>query len=592
MTFLSLDRIPNRYHPVWSALLISGIGMAWTVRGFGQNPSPAPNAPYVSPTAAASGMTSGLENGATQGTIQMMQVRAAAHEAERAAAAAALARTANAAIEEENLKNALQRARETRRQKMEMAERLKWERATAHNAYNKVTRGQMQSWKDQAGNVKVERGLPPDFVVAMQQEEAARAAAAGPKRRGFGPLKVGQKITDRARKAVGAETAGRGTGLVGPKPLPDSPPPPPQQVRNAAGSPPKIRAPKIKAPKFSIPKFGRNRGQGNATATEGPQVASQADQSQSSAPPQAMAQAAAAAPPPSNAAPTAASPKPPSGQSRSGGSASAVSNPVTASSIPARSGAELLKEETGSGNAPGQATPAKSKKIGNLFARNASSKPKTRSAPEKPAPSIAPAPRKFRFGKKKEPQPQPGIDTGLFPTGTVISNPNPNPPSRTSAPSNNIASSSPPPAPASSNNSGMVVLPGSSPPEPEKKRFSLPKPKIPTPKKIASATSGSVSPSSTVNRNGNSYYIVGASSQFMKYGASRSETQIIAVPSGTTVLMTKPGTDWATVRLPDGSSGVIQTKNLRAASSNEVPSGFAPPSENYATSMSNAINSN
>jgi len=70
----------------------------------------------------------------------------------------------------------------------------------------------------------------------------------------------------------------------------------------------------------------------------------------------------------------------------------------------------------------------------------------------------------------------------------------------------------------------------------------------------------------TVNRNGNSYYVVNSSSQFLKHKSDGSNT-ISAVGPGTVVHMTKVGADWASVTLKDGSKGVIQTKHLRAAGS-------------------------
>ena len=517
---------------------------------------------YVNPTAAASGMTSGLENGVTRETINMMQIRASAQEAERAAAAAAMARSAESAIEEQNLNKSLARARETRRLKREAAERLKWERATAQNAYKKVSQGDMSTWKDSNGRVKVERGLPPEFVLAVREEEA-RAAADVPKRRGFGPFKAGKKIANRAREAVGVANPVRdNTGLMSPKPLPPAEPEPRRG----------FHIPKIKAPKLSIPKLGNRNSNGNSNAPppETPRFAirgnRKANNSQPAptpaAPPTPAPTAAASPYSASNSA--AASPKP----APAPPSSNNTSRNATASSIPARSGAALLKKSnspagSSSGNQTASAPPTK--KSG-FFSRNREKN------------SSGGSSRFFTFGKKKPAPPAPSIDTGLFPAGAVTATPEgaamtnytpvnvPPSPVPAPAPSKPRKKSSPPVT-------SSVSLPGSKP-EKEKK-FSLPKPKIPTPKTIAK-TSGQTSPTSTVNRNGNSFYVVNGASQFMQYGESKLESTISAIQPGTVVMMTKPGADWATVQLSNGSTGIIQTKNLRAASGAEIPSTTLP----------------
>ncbi|MEO0415936.1 MAG: hypothetical protein AAF226_13395, partial [Verrucomicrobiota bacterium] len=113
-----------------------------------------------------------------------------------------------------------------------------------------------------------------------------------------------------------------------------------------------------------------------------------------------------------------------------------------------------------------------------------------------------------------------------------------------------------------SSSSGMT-LPGTQPPAKEKKLFG--KPKISKPQVVA----GSTSPTSVINRNGNSFYVTQSNTQFMKYGATVNSTTILALPPGTIVQMTKPGQNWATVMMPDGSTGVIEVKSLRAANPGE-----------------------
>lgn len=476
---------------------IVGVGFALWLTGtmvYGQGSA---TYPYVSPTAAASGMTTGLENGSTSATMNMMQVRAAAQESERAAAAAAMARTAESAIEEQGLKTALQKARETRQAKIEASERLKWQKVTAYNAYNSVSSGEMATWKDAEGNVKVGRGLPSDFVNSVKAEEAARAAAA-PQKKGFTPLK---SISDKVTEAVGIDEPISDTGLSSPKPLPADTMDNGSERSGLFGiRPPSFNISKIKAPKLGFSKLANRTAPAPAPAAPQP-----------SAPPaQAAASAVATASASASATATSAAPSPaPAPQSTA---------PVTIQN--SRSGSEMIRDEA---QTP-QFALGSEKKKGGLFSR-------------------------MGFGKKEAAPPSAEISNSLFPTGMVPSQP-----------SGGTASVS--------GGRTIVSLPGSQP-EP-KKRFSLSKPKLSVPK-IASGSNGMVSPTSTINQNGNSYYVVNSTSQFMKYGESRDETSIRAVNPGTVVMMTKPGAEWATVQLNDGSTGIIQTKNLRGANAGEFP---------------------
>ncbi len=523
---IRLVPIPHRPHLRFSLLCL----FLFSGPVFSQTDQPT----YVDPTAAASGMTTGLENGATAETINMMQIRAAAQEAERAAAAAAMARSAEEAIEEQNLNSALARARETRRLKREAAERLKWQQATAQNAYQPVSQGEMASWKDEDGNVKVGSGLPPEFVMAVQDQEAAEAATRaeeeGEERR-FAPFKAGQKIVERAGRALGAEEGPRDPGLRGPQPLP----PPEEEERRG------FRIPKLKAPDLGnlpFPKFGKR----DDVSTGVPQFADTAPTTASAA--QSVAT---------------------TGATTSAVAAEAAANPVptndAARSIGARSGNALLGENSFSAADP----PSSAEERSGLFsrARNSSGL--------------------FGFGRKKSDtltaapsRSSNSIDTGLFPAGPVTATTEGSSVPRDSTPvvpvSIEPASTSPvssaPAAPASSPNQVVSTL---SAEEPER-RFSIPKPNLQIPKpSIGRAEPGAPSGESAVNRNGNRFYVVDARSQLMQYGDSTSESTISAVAPGTVVMMTKPGTDWATVQLEDGSTGIIQTKNLRAASNSEIP---------------------
>jgi hypothetical protein len=52
----------------------------------------------------------------------------------------------------------------------------------------------------------------------------------------------------------------------------------------------------------------------------------------------------------------------------------------------------------------------------------------------------------------------------------------------------------------------------------------------------------------------------------MVYGADQMQSEIRALPAGTSVMVTKPGEQWSGIQLSDGTQGVVQNKNLRAAS--------------------------
>ena len=71
--------------------------------------------------------------------------------------------------------------------------------------------------------------------------------------------------------------------------------------------------------------------------------------------------------------------------------------------------------------------------------------------------------------------------------------------------------------------------------------------------------------------------MVANTAQFMVYGASQLQSEVRALPAGTLVLMTKPGEQWASVRLANGTEGILQNKNLRPAAAGEASVEFAAP---------------
>jgi|GEM_PF-458194 len=552
------DHILSPKH--WTLFLIAAVsaslGMAKTA--FSQESGP------TSGAAASVGMTTGLPGGSSANGRQMdmMQVRASARESQYQAAAAQMARSADSAIEENNRETALQDARETKKLKKDAITRMKWERSA--NAYNKISADQMSTWKDRAGNVRVERNVPNEFLLALRQEEAAMAEEDGRKEKGklgFHPLRA-------TRNALGTlpipfrkngEPASSESGIRNPdaKPLPED---------NRRGGIGFMR--NLHPPKLPFVGGNRNRKQSGTIAANSapkPQVAAQA------------------------------------------GAASSAAAPVTASvTVPGRvpeiSGAALVdgRSPVGRGQttkpSPNSGTVKKTGDDGADVRAAADTQMTQATSPGKKGffalrkSSSGSSHRGggfgFGFGKKKSKMGDRGtVDGSLFPSnssGPLPGNGNAKPLSApvasTGASVNASAGASTAamqPAPVVDN----VELPGSEPARKKKRKFSLPKPSIPALSKADSGGSGKKGKSpehrtTTVNANGNSFYRVSSQAQFMKYGESQMESEISVLPPGVLVKMTKPGAEWATVQLDDGTKGVIQVKSLRDATASEVPSQF------------------
>ena len=112
---------------------------------------------------------------------------------------------------------------------------------------------------------------------------------------------------------------------------------------------------------------------------------------------------------------------------------------------------------------------------------------------------------------------------------------------------------------------GSIVMPGQTVEKP-RSGFSLPKPNLSLPS-IPSLTKSEGSGGGGSASAG--YHVVATTAQFMVYGADQMQSEIRALPAGTTVLVTKPGEQWAGIRLPDGTEGIVQNKNLRPSSGSE-----------------------
>jgi len=166
----------------------------------------------------------------------------------------------------------------------------------------------------------------------------------------------------------------------------------------------------------------------------------------------------------------------------------------------------------------------------------------------------------FGFGRKKSAAPAGGIDASLFPDGAVNQAPRGGQLSggATVADVAEDAASAP-------SSTGNVLLPGQT--EEKARGFSLPKPSLSLPSiPSLSRAGGSGSGALAVGN-----YVVSSTAQFMVYGADQMQSEIRALPVGTSVSVTKPGEQWSGIQLSDGTQGVVQNKNLRSASGGGGP---------------------
>lgn len=161
----------------------------------------------------------------------------------------------------------------------------------------------------------------------------------------------------------------------------------------------------------------------------------------------------------------------------------------------------------------------------------------------------------FGFGRKKSAAPTGGIDASLFPDGAVNQAPRGGQLSG-GATVADVAED----AALAPSSTGSVLLPGQT--EERSRGFSLPKPNLSLPSiPSLSKTGGSGGGGLAVGN-----YVVSSTAQFMVYGADQMQSEIRALPAGTSVSVTKPGEQWSGIQLSDGTQGVVQNKNLRSAS--------------------------
>jgi hypothetical protein len=463
---------------------------------------------------AAAGMTSGLPSGVTYRQAEMMQVRTSAQGAQGEAAAAMMARSAEETIEERNRNAALATARTNKAIKEEMRNRLKFDRASSQQ--QKVTANDMSTWT-QNGGVRVERNVPDAFLsslIAEEEQAAARAASSGEKKR-FA-LFDGEDSSDGAGPL----------GFLG-----------------------GIRPPRL-------PFMGGDGGGEPDPAT--PTAAAPSDNSEP-----VFSQPTSS----SRGAPPAPSPAP-AGQ-------------ATPGRVPMISGAQLVDGRSPvtstSGAAPvadrpptpsetvsfADATPEPQKKPG-LFSKFGSGSDSGEEDSPVPDSDSGSGGGFFGFGKKKAPEPAGKIDASLFPEGAVSQAPRGG--RLTGGATVADVAEDAVEAPSST---GSIALPGQG--EEKPRGFSLPKPSLPSLPSIKAGGSGGGSVSS-------GYHVVTSAAQFMVYGTEQMQSEIRALPAGTSVMVTKPGETWSGIRLDDGTEGVVQNKNLKAASGGGSASGgeFAP----------------
>ncbi len=524
-------RLVSGHMPGMPGLLCGGLLIGCLIVESLVAQAPGPATYPVDPTAAA-GMTRGLPSGVTGQQAEMMQVRTSAQGAQGEAAAALMARSADQTIEDRNQEIALQAAREKKSIKESMSERLKFERAAT--SYNKVSGNDMSTWKTDGGGVRVERNVPDAFLMSIIEEEeeaSARKAASGEKK-GFGLFR---KDSDSSDSGGGFLSSIR-------------PPRLPFMGGGGGGEATVASAPP--ASDTSEPSFARTAGSAPA---------------QAQAPAQAPAQAQASAP------------KPGVVPMISGAALVDGRSPVNANETPAS--AARTPSSSSQTVSFADRIPDTEKKKSGLFSKLQSSEEEDNSPV--PTSSSGGSGGFFGFGKKKSAPSGGTIDAGLFPEGSasqaaIGTRLSPGSTASSSSGGDSFASASPGGVAPSSTASSME-LPGQTT---EKTRgFSIPKPSlsIPSISKTERGGGGNVPTMTTVNSSGTSYYVVASTAQFMVYGENQAQSEVRAVPAGSIVLMTKPGEQWASVRLPNGTEGILQNKHLRPATAAESNVEFASP---------------
>ncbi len=521
------------------AVATAAFGIIGATSSRAQTPSAA-SYPSTSPTAAA-GMTSGIPGTSGYEQAQMAQVRTEAQNAQGQAVAASMARSADQALENQHNNRSLQEAREIKFLKRDMAERMKWERSNQAQI-NRVSSNDMSSWQTPTGNVKVERDVPDPFLqamIAMEGQEKPKQK----ERKGFSglnPFKKGEPDPMEGLEALN-------------QPLPGLTTPPPAPAAPAASS--RSSSTPSAASNTYTTSANESQGGGFLGGLKMPKIGNKNNATDA-------AQVYDAEPEFVGNSRSASSPQP------------AAPNTV----VPARSGQSLID---GSAESVGTVSfndevPAEKKGFFSGF-KKSGGQVTSASTASSSTPSSSGGGGFLGFGKKKT---DASIDAGLFPENAVSQTP-----TGGSLGGGYTVEDVAEDASFAPSSTGDIVMPG----ETSKRSgggFNLSMPSISMPSvSLAgmnksgsnSGGGGNVPTLTTINSAGTDYYIVNSTAQFMVYGTDQMSSEVRALQSGTLVRMTKPGEQWASVRLPDGSEGVVQNKFLRAASAAEAGGQFAAP---------------
>jgi len=110
--------------------------------------------------------------------LELMRVREAAQKARASAQQAAMARSADRAMEEQHIKSNVDRSIEYKQLKAQAAKDA--QNSTAANAYKKVSPGEIKTWSDpDGGNVTIQKDVPRNFTESIPKAESGEEEDSG-----------------------------------------------------------------------------------------------------------------------------------------------------------------------------------------------------------------------------------------------------------------------------------------------------------------------------------------------------------------------------------------------------------------------------
>ncbi len=110
--------------------------------------------------------------------LELIRVREAAQKARAAAQQAAMARSADRALEDEHIKDNVDRSIELKQLKAQAAQDA--QNSTAANAYQKVSSGEIKTWQNpDGGNVTIQRDVPRTFTESIPKPASAEDEDSG-----------------------------------------------------------------------------------------------------------------------------------------------------------------------------------------------------------------------------------------------------------------------------------------------------------------------------------------------------------------------------------------------------------------------------